>query len=864
MEKIIVEGFIEKIPNIKKVDILKKIDKFTNELEKSNFDFSKISKGYYPRQIVGNTRSKIYKFRVNEKDRVLFTYGKYIKNIRREFSNSIIFIDYFNHDKQIINGKNLTINDESLIDMKVDEEVVDLIIEHDFENFVYDPNKIISQIVTSEDLSTMFNDDNSKALFYLSDKQAEIVLKETTPLFLFGIAGSGKTTIGINKAFLLCEGNIQIAYFTHSDKLVKDSKRLFSELCKYKRKHYDGNMTFTSVNNYLLKISQKNAYVNFREFEQWYNSNLKKIQKFSKVKINAGDVWREIRGIIKGLFYVNWTKILINKSIINEDTVQFLQKKQLATLNNDSLVLNIEKIATINDEVNKYNHKDIELVKEDIARIFTIIDKKIFSKNMMDEDIYLNLPSKYSVISKEDRKLVYDIAKRYQKWLEQNNGKVDENDIARIGLREYYSGNVDMFDFIICDEVQDLTEIQIYFLFKVVADKSKILFSGDYNQTINPTFFNTKRIESLYKLNNGLKRFNLENVTTNYRSTKDIVETSNKLIELRKKFIGDDNNHDYFEVPIRPYKDKLFMLDNTPHNRKELFKSGLTRHYVGIVVANENEKEKLEKEIGIKDIIFTVNEIKGIEKDYIICVNIISSYKSKWNEILDKNLSNKDEYRLYFNILYVALTRARSNICFIEEENDIPIISYLESNIVNIDYFDEDSLKLNRRSDLDEFYKEGLKLEAQGLFEKAISLYKRANLNKNKTTKAIKRCEALIDDSAGKYNEAGEKLMKIREYELASHSFIRCNNFLKLLIALVYNNEKYENIHIQLKRFGKNPLIIRNSCENEEWVSKFDYIFERYKKEQICNLNEEIKNINRSVSEIEKKVQASLKIFLNK
>lgn len=69
-----------------------------------------------------------------------------------------------------------------------------------------------------------------------------------------------------------------------------------------------------------------------------------------------------------------------------------------------------------------------------------------------------------------------------------------------MAIRELELDNIEKYDFIVVDELQDLTEKQIYLLYKLVKNPENVLFSGDFNQTMNATYFNTHRIKSLFTL----------------------------------------------------------------------------------------------------------------------------------------------------------------------------------------------------------------------------------------------------------------------------------------------------------------------------------------------------------------------------
>ena len=63
--------------------------------------------------------------------------------------------------------------------------------------------------------------------------------------------------------------------------------------------------------------------------------------------------------------------------------------------------------------------------------------------------------------SRQSREWLYELTLRYQAFL-QETGLLDENDLAREFLKKVSQKEMALFDFVIADEIQDLTEIQIY------------------------------------------------------------------------------------------------------------------------------------------------------------------------------------------------------------------------------------------------------------------------------------------------------------------------------------------------------------------------------------------------------------------
>ena len=90
-----------------------------------------------------------------------------------------------------------------------------------------------------------------------------------------------------------------------------------------------------------------------------------------------------------------------------------------------------------------------------------------------------------------------------------------------------------------------------------------------------------------------------------------------------------------------------------------------------ILVRTEKRKAELSTALGTK-LIFTIEESKGLEFDVVYLLDFFEPSKTFWTAVLNpsKPLKNRQhpELRLEFNLLYVAITRARRllNICEIE------------------------------------------------------------------------------------------------------------------------------------------------------------------------------------------------------
>jgi ankyrin repeat protein len=330
-------------------------------------------------------------------------------------------------------------------------------------------------------------------------------------------------------------------------------------------------------------------------------------------------------------------------------------------------------------------------------------------KELIPQEDYLALNKKYTVYSEEVRKEIYIIALIYQNWLTEKN-YLDENDLAR----RVILSKKEIFDCIICDEVQDLTEIEIYMLKTLVKNGENLLLSGDIHQIINPTYFSFSRVKSLFYKGKYVEK----QLEKNYRSQKKIVNLANKLSDLRGEYIG-RLGEDYKEASILEGTDVyIYKKDNE-------FLKKLEENTTIILVPTILMKEALRAELPkIANKILTVQDIKGLEFDSVVLYNFATELKKYWEIIFSGKAKTNQLYRYYFNLLYVGLTRAKKRLLFMEEDENICLLEKLKDYLVPITLEGERDFTL-KSGELD-FLKEGKELLNQKLFAEAIVAFEKA------------------------------------------------------------------------------------------------------------------------------------------
>lgn len=840
MKILITELFLSHIPQGKESFVLQKMSQFVREYVASKFNMSAMRTGVSVREIKNNRNGlRIFKLRINKGDRILFTFDT--DRVRSEYRQAILFLDYCHHDDQAMRGRMIGVSNQQVEEYLTSEESIDEFIDQQYINFDYDPNRVITRVINVETMGQLLDEREDKAVYYLNDEQFECLAPTDAPTFIFGSAGSGKTTINIHKAFILAMQPIKIAYFTYSSYLVEDAKKLFQKILEespeYRADELLKRVHFYHLNDYISQEVSIYQTVSYEQFRTWVIERQPLLLK--QLGLGIYDIWKEIRGIIKGMIPKEWIDYRVNMKewSLASDLVEVIVKKGLGHVDGEDLVLHAEKLYEAKTRfLDQYELKAVLLMHQ-------ILDQYLLNHALIPKEIYLKLDEQYCLYSSSQRELLYELTLRYQMFLSAE-GKVDENDIARQFLNRLMNQNVPLFDFVIADEIQDLTEIQIYCLIRLARNRNNLLFSGDINQTIRPTYFHTGRIESILKTSNTHLGFIKHQLVKNYRSTKEVVDLANQVVNLRIQRLGLNKKNDYHEIPIRGEQHPIYYFDaKHPLEMVKLIETGLNRHYVAIVVPDEEEKKNFERLTQQKGAVFTVEEIKGIEKEYIICYNVMTKYKTAWETIINQDVMYQNQYRYYFNLLYVALTRARHHLCFIEEDMPPSLYEQFESEFLSFDTFDETELKLNQLSTDNQFYKEAQLYERRELYEQAITEYELSQLEEAKTD--IARCRALMKNKEGHHIEAGHDLMHLKEYEKAALCYRQGHDRLNYLKALVFQELPFAQIQQEFEKEGSNVLtFVYEQDVRVTWLKRFNKLYSRHLLKQAQVIDRMIETIH--------------------
>jgi len=350
----------------------------------------------------------------------------------------------------------------------------------------------------------------------------------------------------------------------------------------------------------------------------------------------------------------------------------------------------------------------------------------------LSSDAYMTLGIKQSIFDQRERREVYDLFDSYRRFLDKEN-LYDSNIISHAYTRLIEP----RYDFIVVDEVQDITSVQLSLILQSLHQAGDFMICGDANQIVHPNFFSWSRIKSFFYQQHARKTAQAHELVTilntNYRNSPEVTEVANRLLKVKNARFGSiDKESNYLVKSNAHNQGNISFLLDQPGIKQELEKK--TRHSTrfAVVVMHEDQKEEVRKFFSTP-LIFSVREAKGLEYENIILYNFVSSDVQRFSAIAegvsaedlhveeltyarvkDKSDKSLEIYKFHINAFYVAITRAIKNIYLIERRPDHSLLQLMGLHDA------QDSLEMaEQESCFEEWREEARKLELQGKQDQA-------------------------------------------------------------------------------------------------------------------------------------------------
>ena len=495
-----------------------------------------------------------------------------------------------------------------------------------FDNSLNIDDELLQKVIAASDNEKMKNIVNT-----IQAEQNRIIRNlDDHNLIVQGIAGSGKTSVALHRiAFLL----YRINNLRSNNVLIFSPNKIFSEY----------------ISNVLPELGEANTLeTTFSDYLSYFLKEYKCIESFPAFisKYYKGDKseleiikYKQSREIIKDL----------------DHYIDYLTHN-----------FNITKDITL-DKINEVSKHELEFLLKDKYSRFPLAERIEEAAKYLSLKYY-GTPGKRKgpirKLIKDSINISLNIKDLYRDFFQSDFVKYKLTikstqmiDYADALLVAYLKGKLFGFPYnnyikqVVIDEAQDYNYLQ-YMIIKELFKKADFTILGDVNQNINPYY----QYESLLELSEIFTDSNYLELLKTYRSTKEIIEYTNQILNL--DYVNAIKKSNHKDVLIRNVQDSKQSLLSDIHN--------LTTTYKSLAIITKEDSEALEVYNLLKDDL-NISLLTEDSKEFIKDLVVVPSYIAKGLEfdsviIIDKDKSFKQNKYLY----YVACTRAREELVIYE------------------------------------------------------------------------------------------------------------------------------------------------------------------------------------------------------
>ncbi len=351
------------------------------------------------------------------------------------------------------------------------------------------------------------------------------------------------------------------------------------------------------------------------------------------------------------------------------------------------------------------------------------------AEGSLSRNAYLDLGVRQSIYAAPEREVVYALFKKYRAWL-QDEGLFDVNQVSF----EWQSLAQPTYDFIVVDEVQDLTNVQLALILRTLKHPGQFLLCGDANQIVHPNFFSWSAVKSLFWKDPALaQQQTLSVLRMNFRNAPEITCAANTLLKIKHARFGSiDRESNFLVESVARAAGAVEVLPDKDSVKRELDEKTRASTEVAVLVLRDEDKAEARKAFRTP-LLFSVHEAKGLEYPTTVLYNVVSNNRTTFRDICegvspedlvhqdleyrrakDKADKSLEVYKFYINALYVALTRAVQRVILIESEVEHPLLRLLGVRAGA----EPRPLEVQRSSRAD-WEREAVRLEQQGKYEQA-------------------------------------------------------------------------------------------------------------------------------------------------
>ncbi len=353
---------------------------------------------------------------------------------------------------------------------------------------------------------------------------------------------------------------------------------------------------------------------------------------------------------------------------------------------------------------------------------------------------YQALGTRQSLLNTAQRELAHGLFQRYRSWLDEaqlyDSNLVAEAWRSQIVVPAGPPGAV--YDFIVIDEVQDLTPVQLALVLALLKAPGQFILCGDSHQIVHPNFFSWAALKNLFwqgLAGDAAERSvgqPLQVLQANFRNTRAVTALANRLLKVKQARFGSvDRESNFLVRSTTPEAGSVVLVAAKDAAVQALDAATRQSAQHAVIVLRDDDKPAARARFRTP-LVFSVAEAKGLEYPHVLLVDIVSGQRQAYAEVCDgvqpadletdeldyrraKDKADKslELYKFYVNALYVAMTRAVQTLTLVEADPGHPLLALLGLQV------GEAAAQSVRASTREEWAQEARKLQLQGKEEQA-------------------------------------------------------------------------------------------------------------------------------------------------
>jgi hypothetical protein len=324
-------------------------------------------------------------------------------------------------------------------------------------------------------------------------------------------------------------------------------------------------------------------------------------------------------------------------------------------------------------------------IREEIKRLMPENDLLKDTNKVLNEFRIISLCEKYEDYLQYGEKLSYFTRHATRKFLwDLYRNYIDSLPEGSVNVDFYALLEKDIYDTIIVDEAQNISPLMLKSLY-LLARNGQVCYFIDSHQCL----LAEKSVRPLLKHALGIT--NTVKLPNTYRCPAEVVSLANKVIQLKYKLThGAADKEEYTKllsgVEQESQPDSVLWFDKADADEFLSVKQDIVDGHVVIIVQDEAAKLDAKKTLGETPLLFTTEEIIGLEFPRVLAYLPFAHHKFKEanTALNDSSSDNKtvrhrpkegmgdDSYNSFFNRVFITFTRpTRQLIVFQPKKHEI-------------------------------------------------------------------------------------------------------------------------------------------------------------------------------------------------